>query len=120
MRPAFRWYGPDDPVPLAHIRQIPGMQTIVSALYDVPVGEAWPLDALKILRDRVEARAAGFPPGDLKNTDPIPGWERSRVQNRPGRNRPGREKRGGRDPRRRVGRIASSSELWGKTARGKT
>lgn len=55
MKLSFRWYGPDDPVSLAQIRQIPGMRHIVSALYDVPVGTAWPLDQLKQLRDEVEA-----------------------------------------------------------------
>ena len=40
----FRWYGDTDPVPLAYIRQIPGMHGIVSAVYDVAVGEVWPLD----------------------------------------------------------------------------
>ncbi|HEY2853939.1 MAG TPA: mannonate dehydratase [Gemmatimonadaceae bacterium] len=38
---SFRWFGPDDPVPLRHIRQIPGVTGVVSALYDVPVGDAW-------------------------------------------------------------------------------
>src|SRR5439155_21961 len=37
----FRWFGPTDPIPLGHIRQIPGVQGVVSALYDVPVGETW-------------------------------------------------------------------------------
>ena len=48
---SFRWFGADDPVTLDHIRQIPGVKAIVSALYDVPVGETWP-------RDRVERLAA--------------------------------------------------------------
>ena len=39
---SFRWYGPDDPVSLADIRQIPGVEGVVSALHDVPVGAAWP------------------------------------------------------------------------------
>ena len=34
----FRWFGAADPIPLAHIRQIPGIRGVVSALYDVPVG----------------------------------------------------------------------------------
>lgn len=55
MIPTFRWYGPDDPVTLAHIRQIPGVTGIVSALYDVPVGEVWPLDKLERLREQIEA-----------------------------------------------------------------
>lgn len=55
MQPTFRWYGPDDPVPLAHIRQIPGVTGIVSALYDRPVGAPWDADAVAALRARVEA-----------------------------------------------------------------
>ena len=42
MRMTFRWFGVTDPIPLRHIQQIPGVTGIVSALYDVPVGEAWP------------------------------------------------------------------------------
>lgn len=39
MEMTFRWFGPHDPVPLAYIRQIPGVAGIVSALHEVPVGE---------------------------------------------------------------------------------
>jgi len=49
----FRWFGPSDPIPLAHIRQIPGVRGIVSALYDVAVGDAWPRDAIAQLKDDV-------------------------------------------------------------------
>ena len=41
MKLSFRWYGEDDKVTLENIRQIPGMQSIVTAVYDVPVGEGW-------------------------------------------------------------------------------
>ena len=43
MKMTFRWYGESDPVTLENIRQIPGMYGIVSAIYDVPVGEVWPV-----------------------------------------------------------------------------
>ena len=33
MKMSFRWYGPDDPVTLQNIRQIPNMQAIVTAVY---------------------------------------------------------------------------------------
>jgi len=46
MKPTFRWYGPSDQVTLANIRQIPGVNGIVSALFDVPIGDVWPRDAL--------------------------------------------------------------------------
>lgn len=39
MELSFRWYGQDDPVTLKNIKQIPDMKQIVTAIYDVPVGE---------------------------------------------------------------------------------
>jgi mannonate dehydratase len=56
----FRWFGVDDPVTLADIRQIPGVGGIVSALYDVPVGEVWPRDALAGLGEQIEAAGMRF------------------------------------------------------------
>ena len=50
----FRWYGKDDPVTLEKIRQIPGMKGIVSAIYDVPVGEAWSLERILELKKEIE------------------------------------------------------------------
>jgi len=49
----FRWFGRADPIPLAHIRQIPGVQGVVSALYDVPVGDTWPKSRLEQLQDDI-------------------------------------------------------------------
>jgi mannonate dehydratase len=60
MKMTFRWYGDTDPVKLEHIRQIPGMYGIVSAIYDVPVGEIWPLDTLHALRNRIEGAGMKF------------------------------------------------------------
>lgn len=54
MEMSFRWYGKEDPIPLEYIRQIPGMKGIVTAIYDVPVGEAWPLDKIMELKQTVE------------------------------------------------------------------
>src|SRR5471030_2262370 len=51
----FRWFGPPDPIPLRHIRQIPGVSGIVSALYDVPVGDAWPRQRLEQLAATADA-----------------------------------------------------------------
>lgn len=50
----FRWYGEDDPVTLEKIRQIPGVTGIVSAIYDIPVGEVWPLERIMKLKKTVE------------------------------------------------------------------
>ena len=52
----FRWYGSqDDPIPLKYIRQIPGCEQVVGALFDIPVGEVWPKECIKALKDEVEA-----------------------------------------------------------------
>ena len=55
MHMTFRWFGASDPIPLAHIRQIPGVNGVVSALYDVPVGEAWPKSKLAALAEGIDA-----------------------------------------------------------------
>ena len=54
MQMTFRWFGVDDPIPLQHIRQIPGVTGVVSALYDVPIGNAWPKQRLAELLDRID------------------------------------------------------------------
>lgn len=51
---ALRWYGPDDPVSLEAIRQIPGVEGVVTALREVPAGEPWTADAVRQRRARVE------------------------------------------------------------------
>jgi mannonate dehydratase len=60
MQMTFRWYGASDPIPLQHIRQIPGVEGVVSALYDVPVGEAWPAPSLERLADTIDAAGMRF------------------------------------------------------------
>ena len=55
MRLAFRWFGEDDPIPLSRIRQIPGVHSVVSALYDVPVGDPWPIDRVRALKETIIA-----------------------------------------------------------------
>ncbi len=50
----FRWFGLRDSIPLGYIRQIPAVRGIVSALFDIPVGQAWTLDRLAQLRSEVE------------------------------------------------------------------
>ncbi|MCI9625486.1 MAG: mannonate dehydratase [Clostridia bacterium] len=54
MEMTFRWYGKDDPVTLEKIRQIPGVTGIVSAIYDIPVGEAWSREKIAYLKKTVE------------------------------------------------------------------
>jgi mannonate dehydratase len=50
----FRWFGARDRIPLTHIRQIPAVRGIVSALFDIPIGEPWPRERLAALRDEVD------------------------------------------------------------------
>lgn len=54
MKMSFRWYGSDDKVTLENIRQIPGMEAIVTAVYDVPVGEVWSRESIAALKKQVE------------------------------------------------------------------
>ena len=59
MQMTMRWFGPEeDKVSLEHIRQVPGVEGVVGALYDVAVGEVWPED--KIERLVSQAHAAGL------------------------------------------------------------
>ena len=60
MKSSFRWYGENDPVTLDAIRQIPGMRSIVSAVYDVPPGEVWPEESLYRLAERCAAKGLVF------------------------------------------------------------
>ena len=53
MRESWRWFGPDDPVTIADIRQT-GATDIVSALHNIPAGEVWPLEAIKAHKDLIE------------------------------------------------------------------
>ncbi|WP_445948299.1 mannonate dehydratase [Sphingorhabdus sp.] len=53
MRESWRWFGPNDPVSLAEIRQT-GATDIVSALHDIPIGEIWPREAIKAHKALVE------------------------------------------------------------------
>ena len=55
MQMTFRWYGKDDPVTLEKIRQIPGVTGIVSAIYDIPVGEEWSYERIEELKKEIEA-----------------------------------------------------------------
>ncbi len=55
MKLSFRWYGQDDPVTLEYINQIPNMKGIVTAIYDIPVGQVWPIEKIQALKAEVES-----------------------------------------------------------------
>ncbi len=56
MKLTFRWYGTNDKVSLDNIRQIPGMTGVVSAIYDIPVGEAWTEEKIAALKKEVSSK----------------------------------------------------------------
>ncbi|MCI1858814.1 MAG: mannonate dehydratase [Sporolactobacillus sp.] len=55
MHMTFRWYGANnDKITLSQIRQIPGCEGVVGALFDIPVGEVWPKEKIAALKKQVE------------------------------------------------------------------
>ena len=54
MEPTFRWYGPEDPVPLKFIPQT-GATGIVTSLHYIPYGILWTQDAIIERKKMVEA-----------------------------------------------------------------
>ena len=89
MKLSFRWYGNDDKVTLENIKQIPNMQGIVTAIYDVPVGEVWLESKIIELKNTVEEKGMyisaieSVPVNEdvVRMMDPkelnLPGWDSS-------------------------------------------
>lgn len=56
MRMTLRWFGTGfDSVTLKQIRQIPGVEGVITTLYDVPAGQEWPIEKIRAIKSVVEA-----------------------------------------------------------------
>lgn len=56
----FRWYGKNDPVSIDKIRQIPVVDGVVSAVYNVPVGEVWDEDSILEIKNTANQNGLSF------------------------------------------------------------
>ncbi|WP_428649700.1 mannonate dehydratase [Roseibium sp.] len=81
---SWRWFGPQDPVSLAQIRQT-GARGVVTALHEIPNGAVWPEEAIAARRRMIEAAGLEWVVTesipvheDIKTA--APGWE-SLAQN---------------------------------------
>lgn len=56
MHMSLRWFGSKhDTVTLQQIRQIPGVEGVITTLYDIPAGEVWPIERIQELKKEIEA-----------------------------------------------------------------
>lgn len=53
MEKTWRWFGRKDPITLDMLRQI-GVEGIVTALHNIPLGEVWPREEILSLREEIE------------------------------------------------------------------
>lgn len=54
MERTWRWFGKNDKITLAMLKQI-GVEGIVTALHDVPLGQVWTRDKIRDLREYIES-----------------------------------------------------------------
>lgn len=54
MERTWRWFGRNDKITLAMLREI-GVQGIVTALHDIPNGEVWPREAIRSLNEYIQS-----------------------------------------------------------------
>lgn len=55
MEKTWRWFGPNDPITLEMLRQI-GVEGIVTALHNVPLGQVWSREDIREMREFIESR----------------------------------------------------------------
>ena len=62
MEMTFRWYGSqEEKIALDEIRQIPAVKGIVGTLMDIPVGEVWPRERIKELKEESQEEFLKIP-----------------------------------------------------------
>jgi mannonate dehydratase len=71
MLQGWRWYGPNDPVSLDDIRQA-GATDVVTALHQVPIGEAWTRAAVEERKEIIENGPPGRSPLRWSVVESIP------------------------------------------------
>ncbi|MCP4400949.1 MAG: mannonate dehydratase [bacterium] len=60
MKSCFRWFGENDPVPLQHIRQIPGVAAIVTSIQTGSIGDIISDDRINRAKNTIEAAGMKF------------------------------------------------------------
>ncbi|MEJ1119248.1 mannonate dehydratase [Phyllobacterium sp. CCNWLW109] len=71
MRQAWRWFGPKAGVSLDNVRQA-GATDIVSALHEVPIGEAWTTDQVRARKSLIESTPSDRTPLTWSVVESIP------------------------------------------------
>lgn len=64
MKYGWRWFGPNDPVPIQDVRQV-GATDIISALHHIPNGQVWSIDEIKKRQREIEWDAVNNEPTNL-------------------------------------------------------